>query len=182
MSETTPKADPPELRKATEPVVIETDQPGLILVQMTTVEDDQEYFDFQNANEAHIAEYGNTIDPNPEEVTKRRSATGNFRFGIRKDGVLIGMEGYKVSPDGREAEVGILLAKDATGHGYATSALRAMTEHIAPSFERVFAEADPNNQSSLRLCERAGYVLQPNTVQREWQGQVVEAACLEYKK
>lgn len=173
--------EPEDDYETPEPVVLKTDQEDLTLVEMTTVKDDQEYLEFQNSNRDHIAEFGNSVDANLEEVTERRSAPGNVRFGIRKDGHLIGIVGYKESLDGKEAEMGLLLAKEATGKGYATSALRAMTDYAVAKFERVYAEADPGNSRSIRLCERVGYIAQSGTVQREWNGQVVDAVVLEHK-
>ena len=178
ISEIPNPVEQPELNQAIEPIVIETDQPGLVLVQLLTIDDDKEYLKLQNDNIEHIAEFGNVIDPTLEEVTKRRTEKGRVRFGIRKDGILVGMEGYTPSKDAREAEVSILLGKDAVGHGYATAALKAMSAYVGHKFERVYAEVDPNNEKSIRLCERAGYILQNGLIQADWGS----AAVLEFRK
>lgn len=167
-----------ETLKQTEPIILETEQAGLLLVQMTTVDDDAEYFQFQNNNLAHIAKFGNTIDESVEAVTERRIEKDRKRFSICKDGTLVGMEGYTPSENGQEAEVGILLAKGATGHGYATSALKALSTHIYPQFNRVFAEVEPNNAASINLIERSGYVRVAGEVERDWGRAVV----FEFKK
>jgi RimJ/RimL family protein N-acetyltransferase len=167
-----------DIMVAPTPLTIETDQEGLILRQMTTVEDDQDYLGLQNNNRNHIAEFGNTIDANIARVVLRRTEIDRVRFGIYKDGEIIGVEDYKISEDSHEAEVGILLAKDAEGHGYAMSALKALTAHIEPKFQRIFAEVDPNNKKSIRLFERIGYAPQEVLIQRGWG----KAAVLEFKK
>jgi RimJ/RimL family protein N-acetyltransferase len=161
------------------PIVIETDQPGLVLEQMLTIDDDLEYFELQDRNREHITEFANVIDATLEAVTMRRKEKGRVRFGIRKDGKLIGAEVYVVREDGKEAEVGILLDKNAVGHGYATYALKALTAYLEPMFDRVFAEVDPKNEKSIRLFERLGFQLvEGGLVQRDWGSAVV----LVYKK
>ena len=63
--------------------------------------------------------------------------------------------------DGRKATMGWYLRAGATGHGYATEAVRALAE-LAFDFgiERVEAHTDPDNAPSRALAERAGFVLQ----------------------
>lgn len=157
--------------------LIVTAQEGLTLRQMTSVEDDEEYLNLQNANLSHFAEFGNSIYDNVEEVTQSRLEKNRVRFGIRKDDVLIGMEGYTPSHDGDSAEVGIHLAEDEQGHGYATVALKALTAHMEPKFERIYAEVMLENQKSIRLCERTGYAIS-DEVLRDWGRAVV----LDYTK
>lgn len=62
--------------------------------------------------------------------------------------------------DGPSASMGWYLRASATGHGYATEAVRAMLE-LAFDFgvERVEAHTDPDNAPSRALAERAGFVL-----------------------
>ncbi len=156
---------------------IRTDLAGLVLTRMLSIGDDREYFAFQMRNRAHIAEFGNTIDPDLGAVTKRRVAKGRVRFGVRKDGELVGVVDYVPSEDGKEAEVGILLSQNEGGHGYATATLKTMTAYLESRYERIFAEVDPRNEKSMRLCERVGFVLKPGFIRREWG----DAVVLEYK-
>jgi len=160
-----------------EPVTLVTDQPGLVLVQMLTADNDNEYLKFQNENREHIAEFGNTIDATLDDVTRRRTKKSGVRFGIRKSDALIGTVGYVPSEDGKEAEVVILLSQNAGGHGYATATLKTMTAYLEPRYERIFAGVDPRNEKSLRLCERVGFVPKPGLIRREWG----DAVVLEYK-
>ena len=156
-----------------DPIKIDTEIPGLKLIQMLTINDDEAYFELQNQNTEFWKKYGNTIDSSLEAVTKRRSRAGNVRFGIYLEGRLIGMTGYTQSEDGTQAELGILMSESDTGHGYATSAFKALSEFVADRFDRVYAEADPSNEKSIKLCQRAGYVLQPGMVKRNWGDSVV---------
>lgn len=147
---------------------IKTDRPGLLLVQMLSIEDDAAFFDLQNENVAFWKEFGNSIDASIEEVTKRRLKNGNNRFGIWLNDELLGIVGYSTKDHPKEAEVGILLAKNATGHGYAQSAIRAITTFAKPRYDRVFAEVEPTNQPSIQLMKRAGYQTNGRIVERDW--------------
>ena len=62
--------------------------------------------------------------------------------------------------DGPKATVGYWLRASATGHGYATEAVRALSE-LAFDFgiERLEVHTDPDNVPSRALAERAGFVL-----------------------
>jgi len=63
--------------------------------------------------------------------------------------------------DGPNATMGWYLRARETGHGYATEAVRALSD-LAFDFgvERVEAHMDPDNVPSRALAERAGFVLQ----------------------
>ncbi|KAI9019629.1 putative integron gene cassette protein [Hyaloraphidium curvatum] len=76
-------------------------------------------------------------------------------------GHLVGDVGVFVSPDGRDAEVGITLARGAQGRGLATAAMEAVLDLLwerTPA-ERVRAAADARNAPSIRLLERLGFRL-----------------------
>lgn len=67
---------------------------------------------------------------------------------------LDGLDGH----DGRQAEVGWVFHPDVAGHGYATEAAR---ELLRVAFEevgvhRVWAQLEPENTASSRICDRLG--------------------------
>src|SRR5687768_13225978 len=66
-----------------------------------------------------------------------------------------------VEVDGRKATTGWWLRARATGHGYATEAVRALSQ-LAFDFgvERLEVHTDPDNTPSRALAERAGFVLE----------------------
>lgn len=73
---------------------------------------------------------------------------------------LIGDMGLYLSEDGREAELGITLARDAQGQGHAT---RAMQEALGLVWAhtpaaRVLGICDARNDASQRLLARVGFV------------------------
>jgi RimJ/RimL family protein N-acetyltransferase len=160
-------------------VELATDIPGLVLIQMLTRADDELYFDFQNRNREHIAEHGNTIDSSVEEVTKRRLEHSDGRFGIWLEGKLIGMVGYSTKNHPKEAEIGILLDAQFTGHGYATAAAKALTDFALPRFVRVYAEVAPDNDKSINLLKRLGYKTDGKVVQKDWGQALVFETSLE---
>ena len=71
--------------------------------------------------------------------------------------VLIHLDGLD-GADGRQAEIGWVFAPDVQGHGYATESARAL---LRAAFEelgvhRVWAQLEPENTASARICERLG--------------------------
>lgn len=84
-----------------------------------------------------------------------------FQVGIflRESNTLVGDCGlHFLAEREHEAELGISLAPDARGNGYATEALRAVIEVLFFTFgkRRLIASIDPSNQSSIRLFQRLG--------------------------
>jgi RimJ/RimL family protein N-acetyltransferase len=70
----------------------------------------------------------------------------------------------------RQAEIGWVLHPGFSGHGYATEAAR---ELIRLSFadlrmHRVWAQLDPRNTASARLCERLGMVQEAHLRESMW--------------
>ena len=66
-----------------------------------------------------------------------------------------------IEVDGQIAMMGWWLRASATGHGYATEAIRALAELAFDyGIERVAAHTDPDNAPSRALAERAGFVLE----------------------
>ena len=67
---------------------------------------------------------------------------------------LDGLDGH----DGRQAEVGWVFAPDVAGRGYATEAARALTDVAfrEAGVHRVWAQREPENTASARICERLG--------------------------
>lgn len=64
--------------------------------------------------------------------------------------------------DGRRAEVGYVLARDAWGKGYMTEALRAVIDLALceERLSRIWATCDVENRASARVLEKAGMVVE----------------------
>ncbi|MET9411453.1 GNAT family N-acetyltransferase [Streptomyces sp. NPDC002935] len=89
-----------------------------------------------------------------------RPEWGMFVLVRREDGMAVGGMGFHGVPDeeGR-AEVGYDLAENARGHGYATEALRALSERALArdDVKLLFAAIDRDNAPSQRVIARAGF-------------------------
>lgn len=75
------------------------------------------------------------------------------------DGRVIGLIYFKLtSVDDLTGEIGWAMHKDFHGQGYAYEAASAMLDvAFGPlGLHRVYAELDPRNTASIRLCERLG--------------------------
>ncbi len=109
-------------------------------------------------------------DPMTEEkaadfITDRMNATriaadgDRMVFAVELDGLVIGDVLVRVGQlADRQAEVGWVFNPDFTGRGYATEAARDLVElAFGPMrMHRVWAQLDPRNTASARLCERLG--------------------------
>jgi ribosomal-protein-serine acetyltransferase len=72
-----------------------------------------------------------------------------------------------IDVDGAKAEMGWWLRAGATGHGYATEAVRALSElAFDQGVERLEVHTDPDNVPSRALAERAGFVLEE--IREDW--------------
>lgn len=82
MQETPPRAKRTETIPDTGPARIDTDRPDLQLVEMTTPQDDNEYFAFQQRNATHIAEFGN-VSPQRSWPNAEKMRFGSFLASVR---------------------------------------------------------------------------------------------------
>ncbi|MCL8015089.1 GNAT family N-acetyltransferase [Streptomyces sp. AS02] len=95
-----------------------------------------------------------------EEGT-HRPEWGLFVLVRREDGRAVGGMGFHGVPDEQgHAEVGYDLAEAARGHGYATEALRALSEHALArdDVQLLVAAIETDNLPSQGVATRAGYV------------------------
>ena len=83
------------------------------------------------------------------------NAEGSDDFVIERDGRVIGKAGFFRLP-----EVGYILHPDHWGQGLASEAVGAAIEHVFATREidDLPADVDPENQASIRLLERQGFV------------------------
>jgi RimJ/RimL family protein N-acetyltransferase len=76
----------------------------------------------------------------------------------RDDGALLGDCAFRRSDDGRQAELGVTLARAHHGQGYAREALAALICWLFDELglHRVFANCDPHNHAVIALLRRLG--------------------------
>jgi RimJ/RimL family protein N-acetyltransferase len=100
---------------------------------------------------------------------------------------LIGDCGFRVLPDDPEqAEIGITLAPEFQGKGYATEAAQSLLDYLFVPLgkHRVFGSVDPRNLASLKLLERVGMRKEAHFVKSlrfrgEWVDDVIFAMLAE---
>ena len=78
----------------------------------------------------------------------------------------------KLSWEGRTAEIGYTLAREAWGHGYAVEAAAAVVEYLFDSLgvTRVEASLHPDNTASAQVLERVGMLFEGHTRSSFWIG------------
>ena len=85
--------------------------------------------------------------------------------------MLIGDCGFRIlDTDSRQSEIGITLAHEFQGQGYATEALYALIDYLlfALGKHRVFGSVDPRNHRCIRLLQRVGMRKEAHFVQSLW--------------
>ena len=96
-----------------------------------------------------------------------------YQVGIylREGDKLIGDCGFRVPADiSEQVEIGITVAPEFQGKGYAAEALRALLGYLFVELRkhRVFGSVDPRNESSMRLLERVGMRKEAHFVKSLW--------------
>ncbi|MEO1613461.1 MAG: GNAT family N-acetyltransferase [Pseudomonadota bacterium] len=97
-----------------------------------------------------------------------RGAWNQIAIASAANDGLVGDLGVHVSAEGREAEIGVTLARDAQGLGWATAAVGRMIDYLfeEEGVERIVGIVDKLNAPSARLMERVGmrFVSEEETV------------------
>lgn len=93
-----------------------------------------------------------------------------FAVELKETGRLVGDLGFRVEPDGRQAEVGYTLAREHWGNGYASEAVSCLLEHAfgVLGLHRVHATVDQQNAPSAALLERLGLRREAAFVENAW--------------
>ena len=96
-----------------------------------------------------------------ESQEPARLAGGGLDFAVvhARSGERLGAVGMKLNALLRSAEIGYWLAQQARGHGYITSAARAIARWLFDDLglARLELTTDPDNLSSQRVAERCGF-------------------------
>ena len=92
------------------------------------------------------------------------NAVGSDDFVIERDGRVIGKAGFFNLP-----EVGYILHPDHWGLGLAFEAVGAAVDHVFATrdLDDLTADVDPENQASIRLLEKLGFV-RTGFAERTW--------------
>jgi RimJ/RimL family protein N-acetyltransferase len=99
-----------------------------------------------------------------EFIAEARSQTPETDFAIAVEGRAVGAIGFRLLPDVERvsAEIGYWLGEALWGRGIVTEALVAMTQYGIEAYglTRVFAVPFEWNPASMRVLEKAAYVLE----------------------
>lgn len=97
---------------------------------------------------------------------------------LLSSGELIGDCGFHVlATEPHQAEIGIALAPEFQGRGYASEALRALLNYllVALGKDRVFGSVDPRNVRSMQLLQRVGMRKESESTKSRWfKGELVD--------
>lgn len=95
--------------------------------------------------------------PGPERPDER---WWNWAVCRRTDGLVLGY--VQATSYGEWAEVAYVFGPATSGHGFATEAVRWLIEHLhAVGAHELWATVHPDNDASVRLLERVGFVPAP---------------------
>lgn len=89
---------------------------------------------------------------------------------LKEGGQMIGDCAFHLAEDGRQAEIGLTLARDYQGQGYAREAITCLLEYLFASLKvhRVFANVDPANVASMRVLSKLGFRCEGRFRQSLW--------------
>jgi RimJ/RimL family protein N-acetyltransferase len=144
--------------------------------ELATSDDDKAYFEAVEEDRAHLSQFGETTAKyykTLQDVRERRMIISNkIRLGIWDSESFKGTVNAQPNEDKSEVEVGYWLRASAVGNGYATLAVKALTDHLTPRFDRVFAEVHMENEPSIKVMRRAGYA-EVGRVDRDWGNAII---------
>lgn len=144
-----------------QPNTLPTAKEGLVLRPLGP-DDEQLYADTFRENLEFIQSFG-SIDTSKyltsqavrmERQTAER--TGASMYAGWQDNELVG--GMNLIPRGSRAELSGWLDQGHTGLGYATIAVRSLTEYAQSQLYTVFAMVLRNHVASARVLQRAGFI------------------------
>lgn len=93
----------------------------------------------------------------------------------RSSGSLVGLiELYEIRHDRRDAELGYWIRSDRAGRGYATEAVRVLTDHAwnRLGLHKLRADVCVGNHGSARVLEKSGFVLEGTLRQERLVGEM----------
>jgi len=111
----------------------------------------------------YVREYRLLNMENQEEWFRSLSSRDVEMFGIELAGVLIGVCGLThINWVNRTAEISIYVARGARGYGVGSEALERLEEIAFDRYNlnRIWAEIYDHNEASIKLFEKAGYLLE----------------------
>jgi len=123
------------------------------------------------ANNFKIAKFLRNGFPHPYNIDHAKAAIKEFQsheptriFAITVNNELVGSAGIHPMDDifSMNSEIGYWIGEPYWGKGYMSQAILQITDIAFEKFEinRVFARVFGNNPASMRIVEKAGYILE----------------------
>lgn len=146
---------------ADHPECVHTSVEGLTLRPLRPTDADA-YHALLHQNQGHLGpDYASELAQRVTDHAGRfeQNPTPALMFGIRLRGALVGrIDLVAVQPP--KYGMGYWLTRDATGHGFATAAVNAITTYArdAAKATEVYAGVRHGNDKSVAVLERAGFV------------------------
>ena len=149
--------------------ILETER---CLIRETTPEDVDDFFHIYS--DPAITKYMDGLYPEPEQEKQYireyiEKVYTFYEFGVwtvveRKSGAVIGRAGFAYREGYNDPELGFIIGVPWQRKGYAEEVCRAVLEYgwSTLGFERVQALVEPENEVSLRLCEKLGFRVKEN--------------------
>jgi RimJ/RimL family protein N-acetyltransferase len=125
---------------------------------------------FQAWEPASLVDLETTLGSNPKDANLPGTSL-QLALERREGSEFLGDCGLHFPAAQRElAEIGITVAPEHQGHGYAVEALGAVLGFLFDRLKkhRVHASVDPDNRGSIRLLERLGLRFEGHLVESLW--------------
>ena len=109
-------------------------------------------------------------------IANRPANAGWTTQGVARDGVVVGNAGFKGAPSGPgEVEIGYFILAAHRGQGLAVTAVRLLLERARnePTVSRVVATIDPDNDPSIAVITRAGFISAGERMHERWGRQLL---------
>lgn len=162
-----------------------------LIIREMTPEDEEAIFGYRSDAETNrfqswIPENSGEVEQFIKNHTKDFNVPGTwFQLLIadQDSGSVIGDIGvHFIGPGGQQAELGITVAKDHHGKGYASEALGGIIGYLFTELgkHRIIASVDPRNTASMKLMEHIGFRKEGHFVKslfwkNEWVDDVIYA-------
>lgn len=138
-----------------------TTQKENVLLRELRLDDASAYFESVEANRMHLSQFNDkTSSKYPTLLSVERSILipenpDKLRLGIWDTDDFVGS--INLIPEEDKAEIGYWIDRRFTGCGYATIAIRALSNFAAKRFSNIYTEVKVDNEASAKVLERAGF-------------------------
>lgn len=148
-----------------QPARIEIEGADEISLKQLKPEDSQAYFDLIEHDRPHLSQFGDdtaekypTTEAVKESIESPKNPT-KLRFGIYVRDKMVGS--INLTPQETEPEIGYWIGKEHVGHGYATDAVKLLSNYAFTNFglDQLYGVVTVGNVASRKTLEKTGFIL-----------------------